>query len=64
MNNNGRMRNSYSGRQMLSVSDIEVLRFRKNKRIGSASICVFGIGGEKMRQVIRTQHRKLSVQTT
>lgn len=45
MNNNGKMRNPCSGRQTHSVSYLEVLSFRKNKKIGSANICVFGTGG-------------------
>lgn len=48
MNNNCKMRDPCSGRQTLSVSDIEVLSFRKNKKIGSANICVFGTGEERM----------------
>lgn len=59
VNNIGKKRNPYSERKMLSISDIEGLRFRKNEKTGSASVCILRSEEEKMGQVIRTQQKTL-----
>lgn len=49
----------------LSVSELEVLSFRKNKKIGSANICVFGTGGEDVTSYQNTTQKSIrAVHTT
>lgn len=43
----------------LSVSELEVLSFRKNKKIGSANICVFGTGGEDVTSYQNTTQKSI-----